>query len=136
MDPTRDKEKLERMSISIMYCLDDCTNLVESDEMFNLHIYACAFPCMAAHINNHIVTHDVPSTVKSGFVNRGHQCHLPKFMRPYLLQLVDKMQDFCTVVLRASPTEEFCQGTQNIFNSAPVTIIDCSAEFPGVKKIP
>ena len=39
MDPSREKEKLEHI-LSIVCGFEEQANLVESDEMFNLHINA------------------------------------------------------------------------------------------------
>lgn len=44
-----------------MFQFDGQANLVMSDEVFNVHVHARAFPRMTAHVYDHVVTHDIPS---------------------------------------------------------------------------
>ena len=46
--------------LSVLCFLIDYANLVIPDEMFDIPIYAHAFPTMTSHVDDHVVTHNVP----------------------------------------------------------------------------
>lgn len=65
MDSPKKKENLAACLVwdvtLILHRFSGHANLVIPDEVFNVHIHTCALPSMTAHIDDHIVPHDVPS---------------------------------------------------------------------------